>query len=399
MEPSYKYAGFISYRHSDRQSLIARALQRGLSRYAKPFWQIRATRLFRDETNLSAHPDLFGRIIEALDSSQNLLLMASPDAASSVWVEKELAHWLERRRQKGLILILTDGNLSWDERVGRFNRSETTALPASLLERFDTEPLYVDLRWVKTPETDLVPDNPRFSDTLATLSAALRDIDKDEIAGEHLKFRRLFRFSVATTVTLLIGLSVGLAFAVFQAKKETEFARIQEKRAEDATTQAIAERNQAEEQRNRAKAQLARAQRNESITLADQSLRETAIGDPIQGIQLALSALPADRSSPDRPFVPRAEFALAKAVSANRLEYAVTPSTDWVNQASFSPDGTEIALATRDGFLKILDAATAQEIRSSMEQRQALLNLAYSPDVNISPRLIRTLRQFKFVTR
>jgi hypothetical protein len=380
MEPSYKYSGFISYRHSDRQSAIARALQRGLSRYAKPFWRIRAVRLFLDETNLSANPDLFGRIIEALDSSQNFLLMASPESASSRWVEKELAHWLARRQQKGLIIILTDGILSWDESVGHFNRSETTALPASLLEHFDTEPLYVDLRWAKAPASDLIADNPRFSDALATISAALRNVDKDDIAGEHLKSRRLFRSSVATIVTLLIGLSIGLAYAMFQAKKETEFARVQEKRAEDATTQAIAERNQADEERNRAKAELARAQRNESITLADQSLRETATGNSIRGIQLALSALPADRSSPDRPFVPRAEFALAKAVSANRLEYAVTPSADWVNQASFSPDGTEIALATRDGFLKVLDSATGQEIRSSMERRQAVLNLAYSPD-------------------
>ena len=85
---------FLSYSHTDRQRVIARALQHGLHRFAKPFWRMRAVRVFRDETNLSANPALFDSIIAALNSSNYFLLLASPVAAQSRWVAKELRHWL-----------------------------------------------------------------------------------------------------------------------------------------------------------------------------------------------------------------------------------------------------------------------------------------------------------------
>jgi hypothetical protein len=65
MQKAYKYSGFISYRHTERQSIVARALQRSLARFSVPFWRMRTWRFFRDETNLSATPDLFSRIIES----------------------------------------------------------------------------------------------------------------------------------------------------------------------------------------------------------------------------------------------------------------------------------------------------------------------------------------------
>jgi WD40 repeat protein len=405
---TYRYNGFISYRHTERESAIARALQKGLSRFAKPFWRIRAARIFRDETNLSASPDLFGRITEALDQSQHFLLMASPEAATSPWVAKELTHWFNQRQQEGMIVILTDGEIWWDPDAQQFDSSRTDALPAALLDRFVTEPLFVDLRWAKVQSTDLDFANPRFSDVLATISAALRKVDKDEIAGEHVYQRRVFRISVAAIIAALIGLSAGLTYWAIRANHETEVAQAEKKRAEDAEATAkdakgvaevakaaaeaaraaaeaaeavaIKERNKAQEERNRARIALASAQRNESLTLAEQSLRETASGDAVRGMRVALSALPTDRANPDRPFVPRAEFALAKAVSANRLHYAVTPTKDWVNAASFNLDGSQIAMGTRDGFLKILDSSDGRELRSINEHRKAVMALAYSAD-------------------
>src|SRR5262245_38745848 len=83
------YDGFISYRHNDQQIAIAYALQRALHGFAKPWYWVRAVRPYRDETNLSARPDLWKAIEAALDASRFLLLMASPEAASSHWVERE----------------------------------------------------------------------------------------------------------------------------------------------------------------------------------------------------------------------------------------------------------------------------------------------------------------------
>ncbi len=68
------YNAFVSYRHSDRQTTIARALQTVLHGFAKPWYRLRAVRLYRDETNLGARPDLWGAIETALDQSRYLFL-------------------------------------------------------------------------------------------------------------------------------------------------------------------------------------------------------------------------------------------------------------------------------------------------------------------------------------
>jgi hypothetical protein len=87
---TYGYDAFISYSHDPRQSAITAALQQAVQGFAKPFWKRHAVRLFRDQTNLSAHPDLWGTIVDALRSSKFLILVASPKAAASPWVAKEI---------------------------------------------------------------------------------------------------------------------------------------------------------------------------------------------------------------------------------------------------------------------------------------------------------------------
>jgi hypothetical protein len=113
---AFPYDGFISYRHSPKQMLIVRAIQAALHKFAKPFWKLRALRLYRDESNLSARPDLWGQIAEALDRSRYLLFVASPEAVESKWVKREMEHWLERRGERNLIILLTDGQIAMGRR-------------------------------------------------------------------------------------------------------------------------------------------------------------------------------------------------------------------------------------------------------------------------------------------
>src|SRR5438270_3688216 len=62
------FHGFISYSHQADQKLAV-ALQQGLHRFAKPWYQARALHVFRDEAALSANPDLWDSVREAMDSS------------------------------------------------------------------------------------------------------------------------------------------------------------------------------------------------------------------------------------------------------------------------------------------------------------------------------------------
>src|SRR5215467_9227215 len=62
------YAAFISYsRKVDGR--LAPAVQDGLQRFAKPWYRLRALRVFRDDASLAANPGLWPSIVSALDSS------------------------------------------------------------------------------------------------------------------------------------------------------------------------------------------------------------------------------------------------------------------------------------------------------------------------------------------
>ena len=88
-----KYDAFISYSHADCGN-IAPSIQRALENIGKPWYRLkRNLTVFRDETNLSASPELWNSIANALDNSNNLILLASPIAKDSFWIKKEIEHW------------------------------------------------------------------------------------------------------------------------------------------------------------------------------------------------------------------------------------------------------------------------------------------------------------------
>ena len=84
-----RYDAFLSYGHHDNRG-VAVALQRGMEGFAKPWYRLRAMRVFRDDASLSANPDLWGSIEEALSRSSWLIVVGSPRAAKSPWVQREI---------------------------------------------------------------------------------------------------------------------------------------------------------------------------------------------------------------------------------------------------------------------------------------------------------------------
>src|SRR5882724_6958095 len=138
------YDAFISYSHA-KDKPIAAALQSAVQRLGKAWYQRRALRVFRDDTSLSATPHLWPTIEQALGQSRFLILLASPGAAASQWVNREVAYWLEAKSADTLLIAVTDGTLTWDNAANDFASSETTPLPPALKGRFAAEPKWVDL--------------------------------------------------------------------------------------------------------------------------------------------------------------------------------------------------------------------------------------------------------------
>src|ERR1700682_3114036 len=138
------YDAFISYSHA-KDKPIATALQSVVQKIGKAWYRRRALRVFRDDTSLSATPHLWPTIEQALGQSRFFILLASPEAAASKWVNKEVAHWLEHNSVETLLIGVTDGELAWDDNIGDFGWRDGMALPPVLTGRFPAEPKWVDL--------------------------------------------------------------------------------------------------------------------------------------------------------------------------------------------------------------------------------------------------------------
>jgi len=123
---------------------VSRALQLELERYGKPWYRQRRLRVFRDKANLAASPELWKTIVEALSRSEWLILMASPEAAASEWVSKEVEWWIQHRSPDRILIALVDGEIAWTRDDFDWNR--TTALPDQLAGVFRSEPHWIDVR-------------------------------------------------------------------------------------------------------------------------------------------------------------------------------------------------------------------------------------------------------------
>ena len=104
--------------------------------------------MFRDQSDLALTPGLWSTISTALDGSRYFILLACPESAASIWVNREVAHWCDTKGTEHLLVVVTGGELVWDPDAGDFSEG-STAVPAALRGRFAEEPLYLDLRWAR----------------------------------------------------------------------------------------------------------------------------------------------------------------------------------------------------------------------------------------------------------
>ena len=199
-----KFDAFISYSHQ-ADDVLASALHRALHDFARPRFKKRALHVFRDQTTLSASPELWTAIEAALSQSRFLLLMASPASAASRWVGREVAWWMEHRSLQTMLVLVTDGELVWDEDGADFDWIRTTCVPRDALGgRLKKEPLWVDLRWARVGET-LTLRHGRFRQAVLDIAAPLHGRDKDELDGEDV---RLFLRSQRVRRAVRVGLAV-----------------------------------------------------------------------------------------------------------------------------------------------------------------------------------------------
>ena len=217
---------FITYNHK-ADFEMARALEHGLQRLARPWNRVRAISVFRDESDLSVSPHMWPSIQEHLDESRFLIILACPESAASVWVNREITHFCETKGSESVILVLTGGEFEWDE-SGKVFTAMSTAAPPALNGRLIDQPLWLDMRWARGAD-ELSLRMSQFRSAVARVASPIRnmtpeDLESDDVR-QHRRALRLAGLAVATVVVLAIVASIAAVAAVGNAHRADRRAR------------------------------------------------------------------------------------------------------------------------------------------------------------------------------
>ena len=224
-----RYRAFISYSHSDER--WARWLHRALEGYRVPrrlrgrhgeFGPLpeRLTPIFRDREDLASAGELGPRIQAALQESAALIVICSPEAARSRWVNEEILSFKRAGRGDRIYCLIVDGAPhSGDEREC-FPSALRFALGADGTPGTEAvEPLAADLR----PGKD--------GKTLARLKllSGLLGVDLDQLRQREAQ-RRNRRMAAITVLALVVMLVT--SYLAVQAMIAQRSAERRQKQAE-----------------------------------------------------------------------------------------------------------------------------------------------------------------------
>ena len=288
-----EYIAFISYRHMPLDIAVAKRLHQLIERYHIPArlaaerGSRRLGRVFRDQDELPLSSDLSASIYEALDHTQFLIVVCTPETPKSIWVQREISYFLEHHDRDNVLVVLADG------------RPEES-FPDQLVHIYDadgnlvgnTEPLAANIVGGNTREV-----LRKLNDEKLRLFAALIGCSYDALFQREKRYRAR-RLAAALSV-------VAVAASAFIGMLLVKNGQI------TAQNQALVEQKE-------------RIQLSESTLLTQNAQASLASDDPAGAVRSAVAALP-ESAGDSRPYYAPAERVLLDALHVYDLN--TTPVT------------------------------------------------------------------------
>ena len=117
---TYHYDAFISYRHTETDKFVAENLIKQLEAFKLPRSvakklkgkKTKIERVFRDREELPLTNNLEEPIVEALQSSEWLIVICSPRLPESMWCKKEIETFISLRGREHVLAVLIEGEPS-----------------------------------------------------------------------------------------------------------------------------------------------------------------------------------------------------------------------------------------------------------------------------------------------
>lgn len=214
-----RYRAFISYSHADEAA--ARWLQRALEGYrlpaslrqSKPGLPPRLYPIFRDRDELASRHDLSDSIRQAMDDSDALIVMCSPAAAASRWVNEEIQRFRDSGRGYRIFCCLVAGSPD--------PAAADCAFPRALLYDRDGTPMHEPLA------ADATPGGDGRRNAMLKIAAGLLDVGVDDLKRRDAQRQARFWSSVAAGSLCVAALTIGLALYAFKQRQESDLRRQQ----------------------------------------------------------------------------------------------------------------------------------------------------------------------------
>lgn len=212
------YWAFISY--SSKDAKWGKWLHRRLENYAIPA-ELRGLKLsdgtllgknlrpvFRDRDELAGSAELGPAIEAALKESRFLIVLCSPNAAQSKWVNKEIEDFRSISGDGKVLALIVDGEPNATSNPNVDDSLE--CFPPAL--RYPLEPLAGDLR------TEADGKQRGFLKILAGIA----DLGFDDLYRRHERAQRKRRFLLASVAAVVIAALAGLSIFAFNQKSIAE---------------------------------------------------------------------------------------------------------------------------------------------------------------------------------
>ena len=274
-------------------------------------------KIFLDKEELASSPDLAGHLDEALEHSEYLIVLLSPETKESPWVNREIGQFLTTHTRDRILTVLVSG-------------SAHEGLPP-LLEEQD---VWKDGKHLKSGAEGLAADiradsrrerKKKLKTEILRLAAPMLGCGYDDLRQREKEYRGRRLLQVMSAAILVISVIAGIV--------GWEAVQIR---------------------RNYRQVLTARAHE-----LAQSSRQLLASGDREGAVEAAMLALPESSSDKSKPLVLEAQGALADAVHAYQGTYQRTYeySPDRTlkmpsgrsGQEALSPDGKRFAALDESG--------------------------------------------------
>lgn len=227
----FHYWAFISY--SSKDAALAERLHKRLETYGIPRdLRGRPGRdgpvpkklfpIFRDRDELPLSADLGGTLQDALRKSRFLIVICSPAAAGSKWVNEEIRYFKSLGRDHRVIAVIVGGENARGERA-----SSAECFPSALCHRVDAEGEITNER-ISPIAGDLRKGGDGWTRTFLKCVAGITGLGFDAFIKREQKRARRRRLAIGAMA--LMALAAGLWSWDFYRVKVSYFAEVVERR-------------------------------------------------------------------------------------------------------------------------------------------------------------------------